>query len=141
MKSHFRGRRLVERHLHRVETRHVQRKVDHGDNRKVHLKCRVGSGRNVQLSVRRPQRLSRRIYPAERERMRSNVFHAALQPHDEMSPRMKRRKSADMKRVKYAEYVELSFLGKVGTIGEYGEGDVHARKVAGLNRERLVYAR
>ncbi len=58
-----------------------------------------------------------------------------------MSTRMKRRKSADMKRVKYAEYVELSFLGKIGAIGEYGEGDVHSRKVAGLNRDRLVYAR
>ncbi len=54
---------------------------------------------------------------------------------------MKRRKSTYMKRVEYAEYVELSLLGKIGAIGEYSERDVHRRKVAGLNRERLVYAR
>ncbi len=54
---------------------------------------------------------------------------------------MQGRKSTDMKRIEHAKYVELSLLGKIGSIGEYGKRNVHRRKVAGVNRERLVYAR
>lgn len=54
---------------------------------------------------------------------------------------MERRKSANMKRVEHAQDIELSFLGQIGAIGEYGERDVHRRKVAASNRHRLAYAR
>jgi hypothetical protein len=42
--------------------------------------------------------------------MRAGIIDSSLEPDNEVSARVNRRKSTDSKRVEYAEYVELAFL-------------------------------
>ena len=46
------GREIaVERNLHRVWTRLIQRKIDHRNDREIHLERRVWTRRDIQLAV------------------------------------------------------------------------------------------
>ena len=66
--------------------------------------------------------------------MSAGIIHGALEPDDKVSARMNRGKSADSKRIEYAEHVELSFLREVRAVGENRKRYVHRQKVEAGDR-------